>query len=475
MADRALRVKLNFMKTLAIIGASGFVGSALIESLVQKNQFKIVALSRSRKGEQRFENGAVVEWRTCDLFSLLEIEQALEGVDQAIYLVHSMLPSAALVQGSFSDLDLILADNFSRAAELLGLEQVVYLGGILPETSISTWSPHLKSRHEVEQVLASRQTPVTVLRAGLILGPGGSSSEMLQTLVERLPVMLCPKWTESLTSPVSLKRVVQTLIESVEKDQHKNKTYDLGEATPLNYQEMMQASAWVLNKRRLFFRIPLFSPGLSKLWVSLITGAPRNLVFPLVMSLKHTLIPSKDRLFPGLEMERTFSDMFMDAQKNRQTQIEPPRAYRNSPVQDKTVRSVQRLDLNDSSQVDAQDVAREYMRWLPKFLFPFLKVIVKGDSVRFCFIGLKNPALFLVLRPSRSTSDRQLFYIKGGWLAQKTNRGRLEFRVLQKPHVVLSAIHDFRPRLPWRIYKFTQALVHVWVMISFGRHLRKKD
>lgn len=462
------------MKTLAIIGASGFVGSALIEKLVQRNQFKIVALSRSREGEQSFENGAVVEWRTCDLFSLLEIEHALKGVDQAIYLVHSMLPSAALVQGSFSDLDLILADNFSRAAEFLGLEQVVYLGGILPESPIETWSPHLKSRYEVEQVLASRKTPVTILRAGLILGPGGSSSEMLQRLVERLPVMLCPKWTESLTSPVSLNKITECLIKSVESEEHKNQTYDVGEAIPLNYQEMMQASAWVLERKRFFFRFPFFSPGLSKLWVSLITGAPRNLVFPLVMSLKHTLIPSKSRLFPGLEMERTFSDMFMDTQKERQTQLEPPHAYRGSSVQHKSVRSVQRLDLLPHCQFDARDVAREYMRWLPRFFYPFLKVYVKGDTVSFCFMGLKYPALFMVLRPSRSTLDRQLFYIKGGWLAQKTNRGRLEFRVLPKPHVVLAAIHDFKPSLPWLIYKYTQAIVHVWVMTCFGKHLRKR-
>lgn len=461
------------MKTLAIVGASGFVGSALIDQLVQKNEYRIIALSRSKQGVQKFDNGAVLEWRTCDLFSLLEIENALDGVDYAIYLVHSMLPSAALVQGTFSDLDLILADNFSRAAQLKKLEQVVYLGGILPDTPLEKWSPHLKSRYEVEQVLASRQTPVTVLRAGLVVGPGGSSLEMLQRLVQRLPIMLCPKWTDSLTSPVSLKRVIQTLIDSIKSDEHKNKTYDLGEAIPLNYKEMMQASAWVLNRRRMFFRIPLFSPGLSKLWVSLITGAPRNLVYPLVMSLKHTLIPSDKRLFPGHKMNRPFSDMFMDAQARNQSQIEAPHAYKTARVQHKTVRSVQRLELSESCQLNARGVAREYMQWLPMFLYPFLKVTVSGDSVRFCFLGLKQPALFLILRPSRSTLDRQLFYIKGGWLAQKTNRGRLEFRVLKKPHVVLAAIHDFKPSLPWFIYKYTQALVHLWVMNSFGRHLKK--
>jgi hypothetical protein len=164
----------------------------------------------------------------------------------------------------------------------------------------------------------------------------------------------------------------------------------------------------------------------------------------------------------------------MDAQKQRQTQIDPPHAYRTSPIQRKTVRSVQRLNLSDHCQMNARDVAHEYMLWLPRFLYPFLKVQVKDDSVSFCFLGLKWPALYLILRPSRSTLDRQLFYIKGGWLSQKTNRGRLEFRVLENPHVVLSAIHDFKPRLPWSIYKYTQAIVHVWVMKFFGRHLRKK-
>src|SRR5690606_19576051 len=131
-------------------------------------------------------------WVQADLFSLLEVERALEGADVALYLVHSMIASAELTQGSFADFDLILADNFARAAKSRGVRHILYVGGLIPEGE--RLSRHLESRLEVEQTLRAQGVPVTALRASIIIGPAGSSLRMVENLVRRLPVMITPAW-----------------------------------------------------------------------------------------------------------------------------------------------------------------------------------------------------------------------------------------------------------------------------------------
>ncbi|MCX6126130.1 MAG: NmrA family protein, partial [Proteobacteria bacterium] len=127
-----------------------------------------------------------------------------QGADTAIYLVHSMMPHARLVQGKFEDFDVMIADNFARACKSVGVKRILYLGGIIPPGALSQ---HLASRLEVEQVLGSYGINLAVVRAGLIVGPRGSSFAMMANLVKRLPVMLCPAWTSTLGQPSSLEDV----------------------------------------------------------------------------------------------------------------------------------------------------------------------------------------------------------------------------------------------------------------------------
>ena len=179
---------------VAITGAAGFVGSALCEALESKT--RVVALGRrfpppSGAPSDLIENGnAGIERRRCDLFSIPETELALKGADVAVYLVHSMSPNARLTQGSFENLDLLLADNFARAARQAGVKRIVYLGGLLPSDPSRGLSPHLQSRLEVEHALAAHGVPVTAIRAGLIVGAEGSSLNLLVRLVERLPLAI---------------------------------------------------------------------------------------------------------------------------------------------------------------------------------------------------------------------------------------------------------------------------------------------
>jgi len=189
---------LALKKKLAVAGATGFIGRWFIETY--KDKYDIIALSRKKVTPSPNSD---IEWRMVDLFSISSSVNALEGVDYALYLVHSMQPSTRLNQSNFEDTDLLLADNFSRAAESCNLKHIIYVGGILPKDDLNI-SKHLKSRFEVEQVLGSRKTPLTAIRAGIIIGPGGSSFKIVKKLVEKLPVMACPTWTKSKNQPVDL-------------------------------------------------------------------------------------------------------------------------------------------------------------------------------------------------------------------------------------------------------------------------------
>ena len=184
-------------KRIAIAGASGFVGRALIEAL--RADYDVIALTRAPGGAR--SDG--VEMRSCDLFNMRDAERALAGADAAFYLVHSMMPSARLTQGRFDDMDLICADNFARGAKAHGVAHITYLGGLLPPPEDLELSRHLESRLEVERTLAAHGAAVTTLRAGLVVGAGGSSFQMMTRLVERLPFMVGPLWTRSLSQAIA--------------------------------------------------------------------------------------------------------------------------------------------------------------------------------------------------------------------------------------------------------------------------------
>lgn len=441
---------------IVVAGASGFVGRKLIERLSQQHQ--VIALSRSRK-----KSISNIEWRQCDLFSLLDVEKALEGADLAVYLVHSMLPSARLVQGNFEDFDFVLADNFARAAKKNKLKKIIYLGGIIPDEE--KLSPHLESRLEVENLLESSGIATIALRAGLIIGPGGSSFRIMQNLVRRLPVMLCPKWTQTVSTPVYLDDVVGA-IELVVDYPNKSAIYDLGNNEKIPYQEMMKRLAVKLKLKRAFFPVPFFSPGLSKLWVCLVTGAPRNLVYPLIASLKSKMVPKEFRRLSDIQY--TSFDEMLEQTIDKEEKKTIPQAFKPTVnLEKKEVRSIQRLLTPDRNQATA--VAAFYFKWLPRFLFPIIKVKTVGNRTTFHFIGLTKPLLILEYSGERSLDDRQLFYIKGGLLAYSHGRGRLEFRDSIDGYVTIAAIHEYQPRLPWYIYNYSQALIHLFVMNAFRK------
>ena len=270
---------------MVIAGASGFVGRRLIEALAPTCD--AIALTRDASGRPQTPG---VAWRSCDLFSLRDAERALEGGDVGVYLVHSMMPSARLSQGSFDDMDLVCADNFARAAATRGLGHIVYLGGLVPASDGEPLSRHLESRLEVERTLAARDVPVTTLRAGLVVGAGGSSFQMMVRLVQRLPLMIAPRWTRSKSQAIGLGDVVTLLRFAVEHPELSGRAYDVGCSDVVTYADLLRLTGDVLGKHTRILTVPMATPKLSLLWISLVAGAPRELVRPLVESLRHDMI-----------------------------------------------------------------------------------------------------------------------------------------------------------------------------------------
>ena len=465
----------NKRPVVAVAGASGFVGTALLPVLAA--DFDVIALRRSAAAPV-----PGVRWRRCDLFSMLQTERALEGADYAVYLVHSMLP-ARLTQARFEDMDFILADNFARAAARAGVRQILYLGGIIPDDA--RLSRHLASRLEVERVLAARGVPVTSLRAGLIVGARGSSFRIVARLVKRSPVLLCPHWTRSMTQPVGLRDVVELLRFCLGREDMYGRAFDLGGPEVMTYVELMRRTADRLGKKRWIVAVPFMPTRLSVAGIRLVTGAHRELIAPLVESLRHAMVAHSPTMQDRAGIEAQPFDEALDdalpAEESRRSEADDHLARRHtSSEQGLYVCSIQRLPLPPGH--DAIRVAREYAQWLPS-LFKFILRVTVDDHLNLAFrvTGVRQPLLELSYSHDRSSADRPLYYITGGLLAREPDEAdgrapaRLEFRESPDRRSVLAAIFNYRPSLPWWFYRLTQAPIHLLVMKLFSWHLARQQ
>lgn len=441
------------------------MGSHLLPALA--TEFQVVALGRHPRPATEH-----VEWRTCDLFSASSTRAALEGIDVAIYLVHSMMPSSRLFQGSFHDTDLLLADNFARACVTHGVKQIIYLGGLVPDAGYV--SPHLQSRQEVEAVLQATGIPVTCLRAGMVVGPGGSSFEILHALVQRLPWMVLPRWTKSLGQAIFIDDVVTVLKAAVQAPAFIGKTLDLVNGEALTYEDLLRKTAAVLGKRRLMLPVPIASTGFSKRWVQLFSGASHELISPLIDSLQCDLPqPQPTEPIASLIRYRRFEDMLVETVKRAKPKA--PTGTRAGAAPERSVRSIQRLP--PLPERDARFISNAYMAWLPRFFRTIIRVKqVPGSSrVTFSLLGVPWPLLVLELINEASDADRDKFHIVGGLLSKTTTTGWLEFRQVSHRRHTLAAIHGFEPALPWLVYRLSQAPVHALVMSFFGRFLARTN
>jgi uncharacterized protein YbjT (DUF2867 family) len=272
-------------KLLGVTGATGFIGRNLVNSLLAKGH-KVRALVR-RPEEW---NVVDVDARRTDILDKASLATALESVHTTYYLVHSMKSKGH----EFAEMDRLGADNFLHAAESMGVERIIYLGG-LGETGPEL-SKHLKSRAEVGKTLQSGRVRTTVLRAAIIVGPGSASWEMLRQLVERLPVMTTPRWVETRCQPIALRDVLNYLVGCAEVDATAGGTFDIGGPDILTYRQMMTQVAEVIGKRVRIYGIPILSPRLSSYWVDLVTDVPSSVARPLIDGLRSEVVCRDDRI-----------------------------------------------------------------------------------------------------------------------------------------------------------------------------------
>lgn len=265
---------------VVVLGASGVIGSALVERL--RTEHEVVGVARSA----RHDGG--VEWVAADLADEQDAARALAGADVAIHLVHS------LGRGDYERHDLRIADNVARGAAAAGVSQIVYLGGLGDESP--DLSKHLRSRRETGLALARGPVPVTTLRAGIVVGRGSAAFETIVALVDRLPAMLCPRWVSVPTQPIALDDMLAVVSGVIGLDAARGETFDVGGPEVMTYREMIDRIARIRGRRPIIVEVPVLTPRLSSWWLHLVTPVKASVARPLIDGLRNPTVAREQRI-----------------------------------------------------------------------------------------------------------------------------------------------------------------------------------
>jgi len=280
-----------------VTGATGYIGGRLAPRLVERGyRVRCLARNAGKLRARPWAGGEHVEIVEGDAADEDRLSASMRGCVAAYYLVHSMYAAGAEYRGR----DLALAEAFGRAAMKAGVPRIIYLGG-LGETGEGL-SEHLSSRRDVEAALARGGVPVTVLRAAMIIGSGSASFEILRYLVERLPIMITPRWVSTESQPIAVRDVLHYLIAALETPATSGRTLDIGGPDVCSYAEVMREMASALRlRRRLVIPVPVLTPRLSSLWIHLVTPLHASIARPLAEGLKNRVVCRNDealRLMP---------------------------------------------------------------------------------------------------------------------------------------------------------------------------------
>ncbi len=276
------------MARMLLTGATGFVGGRLLRELLSRG-LRPRCLVRSPQKLARYfpEAAGQLEVIRGDLTEPGSLDRALEGVQIAYYLVHSMGSRRMAEAREFARRDRQAALNFVKAATQAGLARVIYLGGLGEAQDLSE---HLASRREVGEILRSGSAAATVLRAAVIIGAGGASFEIIRHLVERLPVMLAPRWVSTRCQPIYVGDVIRYLVGCALEQRTAGRPFDICGPEVLTYKEMLLEYARVRGLSRTVIGVPVLTPKLSAYWVDLVTPVPAGVARPLIEGLRTEVI-----------------------------------------------------------------------------------------------------------------------------------------------------------------------------------------
>jgi len=279
---------------ILVAGATGYVGSKLVPKLASAGH-QVRVMARNRSHVSSFQ--AAATFVEADALRPASLPAALEGIDVAYYLIHSMGSD----EPGFEGRDRLAAHNFATAAKMAGVGRIIYLGGLASQAA--EMSVHLKSRQETGSVLRDFGPPVTEFRAGIIVGSGSVSFEMVRSLTERLPVMICPRWVVTRTQPIAIGDVLEYLVAALNVPASIGTIIEIGGATVETYRSMMLLYARARKLRRWLLRVPILTPKLSSYWLRLVTPVPAAIARSLIEGLRTEVVCTSSqakKLFPQI-------------------------------------------------------------------------------------------------------------------------------------------------------------------------------
>jgi uncharacterized protein YbjT (DUF2867 family) len=276
---------------IAVLGASGVVGRALLPLLAGEHE--VVAVSRRPRGL----SGDGVRWVAADIMEREELDGLFDGVDVVYHLVHS------LGAKDFAHRDRLAADAVAKASESAGVRQIVYLGGL--GDASKGGSLHLRSRAETAERLASRSVPVTTLRSAIVVGDGSAAFETIVALVDRLPVMVCPRWVRTRTQPIALQDVARYLAGVAGRGEALERTFDVAGPEVMTCRDMILRIGDLRGRRPLIVEVPVLTPRLSSLWLHLVTPVQAGVARELVDGLRTETVARENDIATLVPFERT--------------------------------------------------------------------------------------------------------------------------------------------------------------------------
>jgi len=307
-------------RPIAVLGATGYIGARLVPRLVSAG-WRVRAIGRNpaKLAGRPWASHPQVETACGDVLDREALTAALQGCQVVFYLVHSMNPQAA----DFAATDRLAAENMVAAATAAGVGRIIYLGGLGDDAP--QLSHHLRSRHEVGDILQRGSVPVTIFRAAMIIGSGSASFEILRYLVERLPVMITPRWIDTPCQPIAVRDVLHYLVDCLDCPGTVGETFDIGTEEVATYRQLMRLYAEEAGlPRRWIIPVPVLTPRLSSYWIHLVTPVPASLARPLAEGLRNPVL-CRDHVIRELLPRQVLSCRMairMALEKQRLQQIE---------------------------------------------------------------------------------------------------------------------------------------------------------